>query len=193
MLRIVGGEAKGRKLNIVKGKSVRPTADRVKESLFNILREKISGTEVLDLFAGVGSLGIEALSRGAKRAVFVDKGSACARVIGKNLDILGFRDRAEICHEEAGKAVRWLAQRERKFELIFADPPYGSDLAKKTLGDLAESHIVDEKGTVVVEHYWKRTLPEEVGRLRLVRNEKYGDTSLSFYNTVQIKVWNYKI
>ncbi|NOX97406.1 MAG: 16S rRNA (guanine(966)-N(2))-methyltransferase RsmD [Nitrospirae bacterium] len=181
MLRIVGGEAKGRKLNIVKGKSVRPTADRVKESLFNILREEIRDNEVLDLFAGVGSLGIEALSRGAKRAVFVDKGSACARVIGKNLDILGFRERAEIYHEEVAKAVRWLAQQERKFGLVFVDPPYGSDLAEKTLEGLAGSQIVDEEGTVIVEHYWKRILPEAVGTLGLVRNEKYGDTSLSFY------------
>lgn len=181
MLRVIGGEAKGRKLNILKGRAVRPTADRVKEALFNILREKILGAEVLDLFAGVGNLGIEALSRGAKRAVFVDKGSACARIIRNNLDSLDFHDRAEVYQEKVDKTVRWLAQRGRGFNLVFIDPPYGSDLAERTLRNLTESHIVEEKGVIVIEHHRKRIMPREVGGLKLVRDERYGDTSLSFY------------
>ncbi len=181
MLRIIGGEAKGRKLNILKESSVRPTTDRAKEALFNILREKIIGAEVLDLFAGVGSLGIEALSRGAKRAVFVDKGAACARIIRKNLARLGFYDRAEVYQEEVGLMVRWLAQRGREFDIVFVDPPYRGDLAEETLGNLTESHIVEDKGIVVAEHYRKRIMPGEVGRFKLVRDERYGDTALSFY------------
>ena len=181
MLRVIGGEAKGRKLNILKGDSVRPTTDRVKEALFNILREKIIGAEVLDLFAGVGSLGIEALSRGAKRAVFVDKRAACARIIRKNLARLDFHNRAEVYQEEVGPAVKRLAQRGREFDLIFLDPPYGGGLAEKTLGNLTASHLVEEKGIVVVEHHQKRIMPGEVEGLKLVRDERYGDTSLSFY------------
>ena len=181
MLRVIGGEAKGRKLNILKGDSVRPTTDRVKEALFNILREKIIGAEVLDLFAGVGSLGIEALSRGAKRAVFVDKRAACARIIRKNLARLDFHNRAEVYQEEVGPVVKRLAQREREFNLVFVDPPYGSDLAEETLGNLMERHIVEDKGIVMVEHHRKRIMPKEIGGLKLVRDERYGDTSLSFY------------
>jgi 16S rRNA (guanine(966)-N(2))-methyltransferase RsmD len=153
----------------------------VKESLFNILGERIIGTEVLDLFAGVGSLGIESLSRGAKRAVFVDKGTASVRIVRKNLALLDFHNRAEVYREEAGRAVKWLERRGEEFGLIFIDPPYGSDLAEKTLWNLTESHLIEDKGTVVVEHYRKRIMPAEAGRLKLVRNESYGDTSLSFY------------
>ncbi len=185
MLRVIGGEAKGRRLNILKGKTVRPTADRVKESLFNILGEKIIEAEVLDLFAGVGSLGIESLSRGAKRAVFVDKGTASVRIVRENLALLDFHNRAEVYREEAGKAVRRLEQRGDKFGLIFIDPPYGSDLAEKALWNLTESRIVEDKGTVVVEHYRKRIMPAEVGSLKLVRDESYGDTSLSFYERTE--------
>lgn len=181
MLRVIGGEAKGRKLNILKGKAVRPTADRVKEALFNILRGKIIGAEVLDLFAGVGSLGIEALSRGAKRAVFVDKRAAGAGIIRKNLARLHFHDRAEVYQKEVSPTVRWLAQRGREFNLVFIDPPYGSDLAEKTLRNLTESSIVEEEGIVVVEHHRKGIMPGEVGGLKLIRDERYGDTSLSFY------------
>ncbi len=181
MLRVIGGEARGRKLSILKGKTVRPTADRVKESLFNILGERIIEAEVLDLFAGVGSLGIEALSRGAKRAVFVDKGAAAVRIIKKNLARLDFQARAEVYQEEAGRAVKWLGRRGEEFGLIFIDPPYGSDLAEKSLRKLTESCIVMGKGMVVVEHYRKRIMPAQAGKLRLVRDESYGDTSLSFY------------
>ncbi len=187
MLRVIGGEAKGRKLSVLKGKTIRPTADRVKEALFNILREKIAGAEVLDLFAGVGSLGIESLSRGAKRAVFVDKRAACAGIIRKNLARLDFHNRAEVYQEEVGPAMRRLAQREREFDLVFIDPPYGSDLAEKTLENLTASHLVEEEGIVIVEHYRKRIMPKEVGRLKLVRDERYGDTSLSFYKVVTDK------
>lgn len=181
MLRVIGGEAKGRKLNILKGMSVRPTGDKVKGALFNILREEIAGAEVLDLFAGAGNLGLEALSRGAKRVVFVDKRAVCAGIIRKNLARLDFQDRAEVYEEEAVRAVRRLAQRGREVAIVFVDPPYGSDLAEETLGSLAESHLVKDEGIVVVEHYWKRIMPGGVGGLKLVRDERYGDTALSFY------------
>lgn len=181
MLRVIGGEAKGRKLNILKGMSVRPTGDKVKGALFNILREEIAGAEVLDLFAGAGNLGLEALSRGAKRVVFVDKRAVCAGIIRKNLARLDFQDRAEVYEEEAARAVRRLAQQGREVTIVFVDPPYGSDLAEETLGSLAESHLVKDEGIVVVEHYWKRIMPGGVGGLKLVREKRYGDTSLSFY------------
>lgn len=187
MLRIIGGEAKGKKLNALKGKTIRPTADRVKEALFNILREKIAEAEVLDLFAGAGSLGIEALSRGAKRAVFVDKGAACTGIIRKNLAHLDFHNRAEIYREEVSSTIRRLTKQRREFDLVFIDPPYGSDLAEKTLENLAASHLVEEGGIVIVEHYRKRIMPGEVGMLKLVRDERYGDTSLSFYRVVTDK------
>ena len=181
MLRVIGGESKGRRLSILKKKSVRPTADRVKEALFNILRDKIPEAKVLDLFAGVGNLGIEALSRGAEKVVFVDKEAACAGVIRKNLDSLGFLGRAEVYQGEVSKTAARLARRGEKFDLIFVDPPYGSVLAEKTLLSLADGCLISDRGTVVVEHHRKKVLPEETGKLELVRVKSYGETSLSFY------------
>ncbi len=181
MLRVIGGEAGGRRLAIMRGRATRPTADRVRESLFNILGEKVIGAEVLDLFAGVGSLGIEALSRGARKAVFVDKKSGCARTIRRNLENLGFSERVEVYKKEANKAIKFLAKRGRKFGLIFLDPPYGSDLAEATLQELTRSNIIDDEAVVVIEHYRKKVIPQQVGNLKLIREYEYGDTKLSFY------------
>ena len=180
-MRVIGGEAGGRRLAILRGRGTRPTADRVKESLFNILGEKVVEAEVLDLFAGVGSLGIEALSRGARKAVFVDKKSGCARTIRKNLQALDFSEMAEVYEEEVNKAIKFLAGRGRKFGLLFLDPPYSSGLAEATLQELTSSNIVDDEAVVVIEHYRKRVIPQKAGNLKLIRKEQYGDTMLSFY------------
>lgn len=183
MLRIIGGEAKGRRLYTLKGRATRLTADRVRESLFNILGEKVIGAEVLDLFAGVGSLGIEALSRGAGKAVFVDKKSGCVRTIRRNLESLGFGERSEVYEKEANKAIKFLDGRGRKFGLIFLDPPYRSDLAEAALEELTKSNIIDEEAIVVIERYRKKIIPAGVGNLKLIREDKYGNTVLSFYRT----------
>ncbi|MCK4325483.1 16S rRNA (guanine(966)-N(2))-methyltransferase RsmD [bacterium] len=180
-MRVIGGEARGRRLAILRGRTTRPTADRVKESLFNILGEKVVEAEVLDLFAGVGSLGIEALSRGARKAVFVDKKSSCARVIRGNLETLGFSERAEVYEEEANKAIKFLDKRGRKFGLLLVDPPYSSDLAEAAGQELAKSSIIDDGGVVVVEHYRKKVISQRMRNLKLTREEQYGNTVLSFY------------
>ncbi len=182
-MRVIGGEARGRKLAVLKGRATRPTTDRVRESLFSILGEKVIGAEVLDLFAGAGSLGIEDLSRGAGKAVFVDRKSGCARTIRRNLETLGFKERAEVYGQETNKAIKFLARRGRKFGLIFLDPPYRSDLAEGALQELTSSNIIDDGAIVVIEHHRKRVIPEKVGSLKLVREEQYGDTKLSFYGS----------
>ncbi len=135
-MRIISGDSKGRKLAGPKTQSIRPTSDRVKESIFNILQHDVEERAVLDLFAGTGSLGIEALSRGAKRAFFVEKGRQAVALIQRNLAACGFSAEAEIFPKEVHRALGILMGREEIFDLILMDPPYQKGLIENTLRQL---------------------------------------------------------
>jgi len=181
-MRIIGGTAKGRRLLTAKGLAIRPTQDRVKESLFNIIGEAMIGAEVLDLFAGAGSIGLEALSRGASHAVFVEKNAHHVKVLRKNLSNCGFSQAAEIYCRDALKVLGPLSRAAKKFDFIFADPPYGnSDLALETLKRLDSSKLLAKNGLVVIEHSKRVALPEALSQLGLFRQKQFGDTVLSFY------------
>ena len=125
-MRILTGRAKGRKLIPAKTRGIRPTRDKVKESIFSMIKGHVEAAMVLDLFAGTGNLGLEALSQGAKKAIFVEKDRTCLRALMKNRDLCGFRDRAEIISLDAEVALKLLRRRAEKFDLVFIDPPYGS-------------------------------------------------------------------
>lgn len=172
-MRVIGGEFRSRLLKTLPGLDTRPTPDRLREALFNVLAPEIAGTVFLDAYAGTGAVGIEALSRGAARAVFIERGRAAVDIIRQNLDSLGLRDRAEVIQ---GRAVAWLAH--RTADIIFLDPPYRLE------ADYGESlRILGESaaGLVVVQH-WRRFDPgAEHGALRRVRVLTHGDNSLSFY------------
>ena len=180
-MRVIGGAAKGRRLLAPKGQAVRPTADRVKESLFNILPRDFSGAKVLDLFAGTGNLSIEALSRGADRAVLVDSSARSAAAIKENLRRLGLAGRSEVWVAPAARSLRSLARRKETFDLIFLDPPYDQELATRTLALIAQCNLLSESGTIVVEHSARETLQPSYDRLQLHDQRRYGDTLLSFY------------
>lgn len=181
ILRVISGTAGGHKLKTIKGDATRPTADRVKESLFNIISGVISDAVVLDLYAGTGNLGIEALSRGARKAVFVDRSRESVSVIRDNLTHTKLGDRAEIINNDVSVALKKLSRSNMKFDLIFLDPPYGKGLVQKTLELLVTYDIVKENCIVVAEHSALDEVPGEAGCLRLIREQKYGDTKLSFY------------
>ena len=132
-MRIISGTSKGRKLVTPRSQSLRPTSDRVKESIFNILQDDIVGKVVLDLFAGTGNLGIEALSRGAKKTIFVEKGRQALRLIQRNLTQFGLEERSEILPKDANRAIGILKQRGESFDLILMDPPYEMGLIQRTL------------------------------------------------------------
>jgi 16S rRNA (guanine966-N2)-methyltransferase len=159
---------------------VRPTADRVKEALFSILASRVDlhGSRVLDLFAGTGNLGIEALSRGAELAVFVDSHRESADVIRQNLETCGFAGRSEVIVREAGATVKLLESRDEKFDLIFLDPPYLKGLATETVAQLAEATVVAPGGLIIAEHAPDETIAE-VGDLRIVVDRRYGDTVMT--------------
>lgn len=181
-MRVIAGTAKRRRLKVPRGLEVRPTSDRVKEALFNILGELVQGCRFLDLYAGTGNIGIEALSRGAAGAVFVEKDLKNIRVIRDNLTVTGLEEKARIIHQDVGKALFMLGQEGQVFDLVFMDPPYLKDLEQGALEGIIRHGLLDPGGMVVVESSSKDRLPQKVATLNLTRQEKYGDTVLSFYH-----------
>jgi 16S rRNA (guanine966-N2)-methyltransferase len=186
-LRVITGSAKGRPLKTVKGREVRPTADRVKESLFNVIGPRAVEATFLDLFAGSGAVGIEALSRGATSAVFVDLQTAHLKVVEENLRSTGLFERAELIRRDARAAITDLGRRGRRFDLIFIDPPYGQDLCPQALAGVVEHRLLAEDGWAICEHHKKDPMPESVGDLVRFRELGFGETAISFYRWVRME------
>ncbi len=183
-MRIIGGVGKGKKLKSPSVKKIHLTSDRVKEALFNILGERIVEAYFLELFAGSGSVGIEALSRGAKAVVFVDSNNQCIKTIKENLEHLGFgtcTKAVTLLRLDAFKAIALLHKQRQKFNIIFLDPPYYRGWVKKCLINLARYDILKRNGVIVAEHSRRDSLPQNIEGLRLIQQRRYGDTTLSFY------------
>ncbi|PIV23264.1 MAG: 16S rRNA (guanine(966)-N(2))-methyltransferase RsmD [Deltaproteobacteria bacterium CG03_land_8_20_14_0_80_45_14] len=193
-MRIISGTSRGRKLVTPRNHFLRPTSDRVKESLFNILREEMGGKVVLDLFAGTGNLGIEALSRGAKKAIFVEKGRQALRLIQRNLTQFGLEEQSEILPKDANRAIGILKQRGECFDLIFMDPPYEKGLIQKTLMQLNFHQIYHKDSILVIEHNRREPLPYIMDGWNLIRQRRIGDTVISFltpqreHHTTEVKI-----
>ena len=180
-MRVIGGNARGRRLKVPKGQAVRPTSDRVKEALFNILPHDLSGIRLLDLFAGTGNVSIEAISRGAAEAILIDSSEKSGKVIRENLRSVGFTDRASIRIAPVSRALRSLALRGETFDMIFLDPPYQRNCIKACLEAIASGDLLRAFGTLVVEHSAREQPQAEYGSLVLKDQRKYGDTCLSFF------------
>ncbi len=179
-MRIISGTLKGKKLFSAIGLSLRPTSDRVRESVFDILQGTIEGLRVLDLFAGTGAMGIEALSRGAAAAVFIENQKSSLEALRKNLSTCRLEGISEVLAQEAEEGLRVLEGRGRSFDLIFLDPPYGKGLARRTLAGLAESRLLKPETLIVAEH----SPAEEVGEIFPLERadfRKYGGTCISFF------------
>ena len=159
--------------------SLRPTSDRVKECIFNILQGDMQRKVVLDLFAGTGNLGIEALSRGARRAIFVEKGRQALRLIQRNLVQVGLEERSEILPKDANRAIGILKQRGECFDLILMDPPYEKGLIQNTLMKLNFNPIYHTDSILVIEHNQREPLPHVLDGWNLVRQRRIGDTLIS--------------
>jgi 16S rRNA (guanine966-N2)-methyltransferase len=176
-MRITGGSGKGRRLRVPAGSRVRPSSDKVKQALFNILGEKVRNAAFLDLFSGTGAVGIEALSRGAGRVVFVDDARESLKATRQNIEQSGVEEQATVV---PAKAESYLKKTEEQFDVVFLDPPYSYD-QEQLLNLVSASAIVKQDSVIVYEHFKKSKLPEETGRLVLYREAVYGDTVLSFY------------
>ena len=179
-MRIISGTSRGRKLVAPRDHSLRPTSDRVKESIFNILQNELEGKVVLDLFAGTGNLGIEALSRGAQKTIFVEKGRQALRLIERNLNQFGLKERSEILPKDVNRAIGVLKQKGESFDLILMDPPYEKGLIQKTLTKLNSDPIFHKDSIVVIEHNRREPLPRILNGWNLIRQRQIGDTIISF-------------
>ena len=179
-MRIISGSSKGRRLATRKSDAIRPTSDRVKESLFGILGDRVKERRVLDLFAGTGNLGIEALSRGARRAVFVEIGRQAVPVIRRNLAECGMWDRSEIVPKDVIRAIGVLKERSERFDLILVDPPYGKGMVQRTLLKLSSNPIYHDDSILVIQHDRREPLSSSAGNWNLIRQKRIGDTLLSF-------------
>lgn len=187
-MRVIAGTCRGMKLIAPPGNATRPTSDRVKESLFNIILSKkgCGGKCVLDICAGTGSLGIEALSRGAAFCSFVEQDRKVIEILNKNLSATHLDDRSELVQQEAAKALTVLAGRGRKYDLVFFDPPYESRLYDTVPELLNSLELLNFDALLVAECSRRKSLPEAFGAL--IKNDRrvYGDTSLEFFNLEEI-------
>ncbi|MGI6491609.1 MAG: 16S rRNA (guanine(966)-N(2))-methyltransferase RsmD [Pelotomaculum sp.] len=184
---MISGSARNRKLKVPAGQLVRPTSDRVKEALFNIISTRVEGSYILDLFAGSGSIGIEALSRGADKAVFIESNHRHASIIEENLKTCGFDLDVRLIRTKVSDGLRILYAEGVAFDLIFLDPPYMKDSVVATLADISRYHLLKENGLVIVESSKRDSMPQIVEDLQLLRVEKYGDTTLSFYGKLKYR------
>ena len=181
LLRVISGKAKGRRLLSVKGMTTRPTSDNIKESIFNILPGEFEGKEVLDLFGGIGNLGIEALSRGAKKTVFIEINPRASSVIKRNLRNCGFIEKAQVIGTTVPKGIKILEKRGDRFDLIFLDPPYGKGMFQKTLVRISQSNVLKDNTLIIAEHSLSETLDGSIERLTLTDQRRYGTTLISFF------------
>ena len=188
-MRISGGIAKGRKTapqRILKktatGDRLRPTSSKVREAVFDILRDRIEGASFVDLYAGTGTIGLEALSRGANKSFFIEPDDLRFRTIKKSVHDFGFLDRTYVIKGKADDFIKKWQQREKEgFDIIFVDPPYQSDEIDRILPLIGQKDILSDNGTVIIEHFFKRKMPEKAGTLMFLKNYRYGDTTLTFY------------
>lgn len=180
-MRVIAGSQKGRRLMPPRGNGVRPTSDRVKEALFSILGDRTVGARFLDLYAGTGAIGIEALSRGATWATFIEPDQASLRVLRANLDRCGMATSADVRPRTVEAFLRGPHRLDSVYNIIFADPPYHEDSGLKLLPSLDRAGIITHDSIVILEHFNKVPVSPEVGRLIRLRQYSYGDTILSVF------------
>ena len=183
-MRVIGGTHRGRKLRSAGGLGVRPTSDRLRETLFNILAPKIHGARFLDICAGSGAVGIEALSRGAVSVTFIERARHACGTIAANLGALGITGEATVINRDAAAALNRLEQESRRFDVVFFDPPYGSEIYGQVMGQLGLVEVLSAGAVVIVEHRAKTPPESEYGKLRVFREVKQGESALTFYETV---------
>jgi 16S rRNA (guanine966-N2)-methyltransferase len=181
-VRVIAGKYRSRTLRSLRGQELRPTSDRLRETLFNILGPTVEGSTFIDLYAGTGAVGIEALSRGARSAIFVEQHAPAIALIRRNLQSLGIEKEAEIISTSVLRALERMESRHLHAEFIFLDPPYAAHQEQENVLEfLGDSPLVAPTGRVIVEHLRKRALPERSGELELTRVLEQGDAALSFF------------
>lgn len=181
-MRVIAGALKGRNIKAVPGTSTRPTTDKVKEAIFNVIGPFFDKGLGLDLFAGSGSLGIEALSRGLERVIFVDRHPKAVEVIKENLKTCSLEAETEVYRNEAGRALKAVQKRELSFTVIFLDPPYQKIKLKPIIEQIAQADLVEEGGYLVTEHAAEEGLMDTIMNFERIKHEEYNKTTaISIY------------
>jgi len=184
-MRIIGGDAKGRRIYSPKKNKIRPTSDGIKESLFNILQE-VSEKSFLDLFAGCGNVGLEALSRGAAKVVFVEKNPVMVNAIKRNLLELGINNKYQILETEVAKGIKKLQSKSERFDFLFADPPYEKGFVRDIFQYLGDGEMISSQGVLIVQHSVRENIPKtHTGAFMLSDQRRYGDTLISFFKRME--------
>ncbi|CAH2713380.1 MULTISPECIES: 16S rRNA (guanine(966)-N(2))-methyltransferase RsmD [Neobacillus] len=181
-MRVVSGICKGRPLKAVPGNSTRPTTDKVKEALFNMIGPYFDGGIGLDLFAGSGGLGLEALSRGLDQVIFVDRDPKAIQVIHENINACKFEKKTEVYRNDADRALKALIKRGISFDYIFLDPPYKNEKLVSLMEKMDQAELVKTDGIVVCEHSFDVILPQIAGRFTQTKHEKYGIIAVTIYS-----------
>lgn len=181
-MRITGGQVRGRHLASLKGLQIRPSSDLVRQAIFNLIGQDIFGKKVLDLFAGTGSLGIEALSRGAVEALFIDNSIRAIKLINTNLQKCGYESLGSIMKKDLGRGLpRNRTFISKHFELVFMDPPYRKAFLPPLLKELSEINVLAPSSLVVTESSQNDPLPEAFGQLQRIKKRTYGETNINVY------------
>ncbi len=181
-MRVISGTAKGKRLKAPAGLDTRPITDMIKEALFNVLGARVRDIRFLDLFAGSGSVGIEALSRGARKVVFVDYSSEAVKIIKENIDNCKFRDGYQILRNDVFKALRYLKRQEDRFELIYIDPPFPNEkIFNEVMAAIDAIDILETDGIVIIRAPRRKEMPIMFNGLNKYRSSHYGESSLHYY------------
>jgi 16S rRNA (guanine(966)-N(2))-methyltransferase RsmD len=184
-MRVISGTKKGVRLSTIKHSFIRPTTDRTKELIFNVIDGLVKDSFILDIYAGSGSLGIEALSRGAAKAVFIENDKHALKVLRNNIEKTGFVDRANILSDSAEKGMKKLAGLAFKFDLIFADPPYSKSLAFETIEGIVKFNLLQKGGLFIIEHSSRDELQYSTDKIILKSRKRSGDSAVSFFQYVE--------
>ncbi|MFZ0641051.1 MAG: 16S rRNA (guanine(966)-N(2))-methyltransferase RsmD [Candidatus Acidiferrales bacterium] len=186
-MRVIAGKFKSRRLRALRGMELRPTSDRLRETLFDILGAAVEGCMFVDLFAGTGAVGIEAISRGARRVVFIERHAPAVQVIRENLKSLGITGEAEIFPMDAMRGLEKLASQHAPSDFVFLDPPYAqAEEYRRVLEFIGAAGMLSAMGTVIAEHGKKLELPPQVEALERTRVKVQGDSALSFYRVTRM-------
>lgn len=187
-MRIISGVAKGRRVGFRKAflrqgeaDELRPTSSKVREAVFDIIRDELPGAEFLDLYAGTGGVGIEALSRGAGKVTFVESNDLRVKMINDLIMRFNFKGRSVVIMGDTGDFLKKELKKRHKYDIIFLDPPYHSDELMMILQVIGQGGLLEKDGRVIAEHFSKTVLPDVAGRLKLVKKYRYGDTALTRY------------
>ncbi|MGL4254463.1 MAG: 16S rRNA (guanine(966)-N(2))-methyltransferase RsmD [Fusobacteriaceae bacterium] len=180
-MRIIAGEAKNKKIKSRKGMNTRPTLGSVKESLFSIISTYVPDSVFLDLFTGTGNIALEALSRGAKRAVMIEQDPEALKIVIENINSLGYEDRCRAYKNDVIRAVEILGRKDEKFDIIFMDPPYKQELCTKVMKAIEKAGILAQGGLIICEHHIFEELADEIGEFKKADYRKYGKKAMTFF------------